>query len=116
MSRQFAGMKLLSKRMVVSTATVTMSPGRTTSRPPLFARIFSAMVIPIAHSLPAAPERSPDRQEGRFRRETLVSLCSFSGAKRYTGASAAGVALLQLVEHFHAHEVVQLFERDGEIG
>src|SRR5687768_1876150 len=48
MSRQFAGMKLLSKRITVSTSTVTMSPGRTTSWPPLAARIFSAMVIPMS--------------------------------------------------------------------
>src|SRR5690242_19984486 len=50
MSRQFAGMKLLSKSIVVSTSTVTMSPGRTTSRPPFRARIFSAIVIPISSS------------------------------------------------------------------
>src|SRR4051812_11443255 len=47
-SRQFAGMKLLSNRMTVSTATVTRSPGRTRSRPLFAARIFSAIVMPIS--------------------------------------------------------------------
>src|SRR3972149_5226549 len=46
-SRQRLVMKLLSKRITVSTSTVTRSPGATCFSPPFFARIFSAIVIPL---------------------------------------------------------------------
>ncbi len=46
-SRQTESIRLLSNRMEVSTRTVTTSPGRTSFKPPLRARIFSIAVIPM---------------------------------------------------------------------
>jgi hypothetical protein len=57
MSRHRLGTKLVSTSTTVSTSTVTSSPGPTLSRPLLLARIFSAIVIPIAMLPAAAPAR-----------------------------------------------------------
>src|SRR5260370_1161682 len=81
-SCQMLGMQLLSNSTTVSTVTVTRSPAATRSRPLFFARIFSAMVMPMA----IAPSK---RSGSEF--------------------------LLELVELFHAHQVVQLVERSEQI-